>query len=166
MPLLAWSLGYLLLSIDKSVRNITDEEKSDSKETAARFYYYGLIFWFILGIILCSAECRAETVTRVVDGDPFYVDTGAKIRLYGIDCPESDQRYGDEAAAFIKRLCLGKTVRLSCLYNDQCGRKICKVRLSDGSDLNRLLLENGLAWVYSRYCRSRSYYVLDWYETE
>jgi len=58
---------------------------------------------------------EAAVVKRVVDGDTFETDTGAKVRLVGADTPETHgkvEAYGKEASAFAKRELTGKRVWL------------------------------------------------------
>ena len=52
-------------------------------------------------------------VTRVVDGDTFWIDSAStSIRVWGLDAPEVDQRGGSQATATLERLIAGQ--RLSC----------------------------------------------------
>jgi Staphylococcal nuclease homologue len=62
-----------------------------------------------------------EYVQRVVDGDTIVLGTGERVRLIGVDTPESVrpntpvQRFSAEAADFTRRMVEGKRVRLA--YN-------------------------------------------------
>lgn len=49
---------------------------------------YGLLLWVVTAHTLAASEIKA--VPRIVDGDTIYADT-VKIRLSGIDAPETDQ---------------------------------------------------------------------------
>jgi endonuclease YncB( thermonuclease family) len=59
-----------------------------------------------------------EYVQRVVDEDTLVLGTGERVRLIGVDTPESVrpntpvQRFGKEAADFTRRMAEGKRVRL------------------------------------------------------
>ncbi|REK58515.1 MAG: nuclease [Thermobacillus sp.] len=63
-------------------------------------------------------ELRGKTaeeavVERVVDGDTFVIREGSRVRLIGVNTPEitgSAEFYGEEAAAYTKRMLTGKTV--------------------------------------------------------
>ena len=59
-----------------------------------------------------------EYVQRVVDGDTLVLGTGERIRLIGVNTPETVhpqkavKAFGKEASAFTKRMVEGKLVRL------------------------------------------------------
>jgi len=100
--------------------------------------------------------CKGK-VLHVVDGDTVVVLTSAgkveKVRLYGIDCPESRQAGGPEATAFARDLLLLSPVSLSVVETDQYGRSVAVVRLQDGRLANEELVKAGHAWVYRNYCK-------------
>lgn len=113
----------------------------------------------------------AETgvVEEVPDGDTLRVvidGARATVRLIGIDAPERNhptvgkEYHGDESAAFLSSLCLGKTVRLEKGEEDvdRYNRLLRYVFLSppDGRLLNLEMLRAGMALAYTRYPFSRS----------
>src|SRR5688572_22093375 len=59
-----------------------------------------------------------EFVQRVVDGDTLLLGTGERVRLIGVDTPETVhpkktvEAFGKEASAFTQRMVEGKLVRL------------------------------------------------------
>jgi micrococcal nuclease len=59
-----------------------------------------------------------EYVQRVVDGDTLVLGTGERVRLIGVNTPETVhpkkavEAFGKEASAFTKRMAEGKLVRL------------------------------------------------------
>jgi Staphylococcal nuclease homologue len=69
------------------------------------------------------AQSPTVLVTRVIDGDTLELSTGEKVRLIGVDTPETKdprkpvQYFGKEATAFTKQLVEGKPVRLE--YDQQ-----------------------------------------------
>jgi len=94
-------------------------------------------------------------VTKVVDGDTIVVmhpGKSVKVRLFGIDTPESTQWYGQNAKQFVSSQVLGKVVSVEALDVDRYGRTVGIVSVGD-LVLNRLLVEHGYAWVYGRYCK-------------
>jgi endonuclease YncB( thermonuclease family) len=94
-------------------------------------------------------------VTRVYDGDTITVSgegKDMKVRLYGIDTPESTQWYGQNAKQFTSSQLFGKTVSIDRIDIDRYGRTVALVSVGD-LVINKLLVEYGYAWVYDRYCR-------------
>ncbi|MEO5362555.1 MAG: thermonuclease family protein [Magnetococcus sp. DMHC-8] len=93
-------------------------------------------------------------VVRVVDGDTVWVErdgTGIRIRLEGIDAPERDQPWGEEATAFIRQQALGGEVTVLGKEWDRYGRLVARIVLPNGSHLNHQLVRQGLAWWYHAY---------------
>jgi micrococcal nuclease len=96
-----------------------------------------------------------ETVTRVVDGDTLHLANGEKVRLLGVDTPETKhpkkrrQPFGKEAGDFTRRLVEGRRVRVvRATQGDRYGRTLAYVYLSDGSLLNQEIIRHGLGRVY------------------
>ena len=62
----------------------------------------------------CSAQEGNHIVARVVDGDTIILDTGEKVRLIGVDTPETKhprkpvEYFGKEASSYTRRMCEGK----------------------------------------------------------
>lgn len=100
---------------------------------------------------------RGDFTGRVVgvsDGDTIEVmraGRAVRVRLQGVDCPESRQAYGTRAKQFTSELVFGKTVAVQVHGTDQYGRILGEVILPDGRSLNRELVRNGYAWWYRRY---------------
>ena len=97
-------------------------------------------------------------VTRVADGDTVYIkdDEGkeARVRLLGIDAPESKQAYGVQSAEHLKRNLRDAEYHVQVIYRgrDQYGRIIGKL-VADGKDLNLDQVSTGNAWVYRNYLK-------------
>ncbi|MCL6481024.1 MAG: thermonuclease family protein [Firmicutes bacterium] len=99
-----------------------------------------------------------RTVLRVVDGDTLILDGEERVRLIGVDTPESvDPRrpveaFGKEAAAFTRRLAEGRRVRLA--YDEQridrYGRTLAYVYLEGGTFLNAEIIRQGYGHAYTR----------------
>jgi micrococcal nuclease len=130
-----------------------------------------LIFLFSLTTlnISCSSNNNQNSnenadgylaVTKVVDGDTFWVDDGSekgeKIRLIGVDAPESKNvfkkkqgSYGKEAKEYLQNLLKGQRVKLEydIDHTDQYGRTLAYVYLQDGTFVNAELVKNGYAMV-------------------
>lgn len=108
---------------------------------------------FVLNSVPClavNAEFSGEVV-GIADGDTIKVmhdGRPEKIRLFGIDCPEKGQAFGNKAKQFSSELAFGKTVTVQEHGLDKYGRTIGVVILPDGRNLNRELVAAGLAWWY------------------
>jgi micrococcal nuclease len=99
-------------------------------------------------------------VMRVIDGDTFVIEDGTKkgekIRLIGVDAPESRNTgrkkigyYGKEAKKYLTNLLTGESVRLEydVTRTDRYGRTLAYVYLADGTFLNAHLVAEGYAMV-------------------
>lgn len=103
---------------------------------------------------------QAVEVIRVIDGDTFVakIDGQEKtIRLEGIDAPEIDQAYGQEAKMYLEDLIEGQKFSVSGDEDsDQYDRYIVKA-LVKGQDVSLSLLRGGYAWFYKAYSTSTEY---------
>lgn len=98
-------------------------------------------------------------VVGVSDGDTISVlhdGKAEKIRLNGIDCPESHQDFGQRAKQFTSDLAFNKTVTIEVSDHDKYGRTVGDVILPDGRNLNRELVRAGFAWWYKKYSKDQS----------
>jgi endonuclease YncB( thermonuclease family) len=89
---------------------------------------------------------HAGAVRKVVDGDTFYLDgVRTRIRLWGVDAPETNEPGGAEATAALQSLVAGRRLACEEMDRDRFARIVARCRLEDGRDLARLLLDLGLA---------------------
>ena len=123
------------------------------------WYLRRKVIILVLGLVTAAFgfHCSKGRVIQVADGDTVVVHTGMgkteRVRLYGVDAPESAQRGGAEATAFASSLLLFASVSLSEMDRDQYGRSVALVRLDDGRLVNEEMVREGHAWVYRAYCR-------------
>ena len=97
-------------------------------------------------------------VMSVSDGDTLRVlvdNQQIKIRLGGIDAPESDQPFGQASKRYLAEAVAGQTVVVEFEKKDRYGRVIGKVLL-DGADMNLRQVKAGYAWWYEYYKRDQS----------
>ena len=109
-----------------------------------------------------KAGFQKAVVTFVKDGDTADIrtDTGNVVcRIDSIDAPETakpsankpGQPYGQEAADTLKKMIEKKEVDVRVSYPlDKHGRAICQIEIN-GENINRAMVEQGMAWVYERY---------------
>jgi endonuclease YncB( thermonuclease family) len=113
----------------------------------------------LLATLLClSATAQPQTITGKVvgvsDGDTITVLDGQKrqhkVRLNGIDAPESSQDFGSRAKQSLSDLVFGKTVTVTSRKKDKYGRTLGMVTLN-GKDINQEQINRGMAWFYRAY---------------
>lgn len=106
-----------------------------------------------------AADSLKGRVVGVSDGDTITVlDAGNrqyKIRLAGIDAPESHQAFGQKSKANLSALVFNRQVVAQCTKTDKYRREICKV-LVDDIDANLEQVRTGMAWWYRHYAKEQS----------
>ena len=85
-----------------------------------------------------------DTITVLVDKTPY------KIRLAGIDAPESRQAFGQASKQHLSALVFKKSVTVLWDKKDRYGRPLGKVMV-DGTDVCLEQIKAGVAWHYKRY---------------
>ncbi len=136
-----------------------------------KYLALGGLFGAAMSLVANGAQARevlagpiAAEVTQIIDGDTLEViariwlgqEVAVRIRLDGIDAPEMRAKCSREAglAEEARRFTsarLSQTVLVTLediRYGKYAGRVIAKVRLADGSDLGRALIDAGLAQAY------------------
>ncbi len=123
-----------------------------------------IIFYFLYLSCISSREksilIEYLEVKSVVDGDTFWADNGSengvKIRLIGVDAPETRNTgrkaigyYGQQSKEYLTRLLENKKVRLEYDIDktDQYDRTLVYVFLTDGTFVNAELVRRGYAMV-------------------
>lgn len=101
---------------------------------------------------LHAAETWTGWVSWVMDGDTvLLVRDGqhepVKLRVDGIDAPETCQPGGAEARDAMIRLALRKPVQVLDLGQDSYGRQLGRLSVG-GVDLGAELVRTGMAWAY------------------
>ncbi len=112
-------------------------------------------------LLALAGPARAETLSgpaRVVDGDTFAI-AGERIRLNGIDAPETKQTCtrngrhwacGRAATRAMRQLVGRNQVRCEVSGRDRYGRAIAAC-FAAGRDLQQQLVRQGLALAYRKY---------------
>lgn len=130
---------------------------------------YGIALALVVASVLASAcattaetsrhDGDAQTVARVIDGDTIQLASGERVRLIGVDTPETKhptkpvQWFGREATEFTTQLVQGKPVRLE--YDQQARDRYCRslayVFLGDGTLVNAEIIRQGYGFAYTKY---------------
>ena len=99
----------------------------------------------------------AGQVTRVVDGDTFWVSgQRTRIRVWGLDAPEIGRAGGSAAMARLAGLVSGRSVQCRMRDVDRYGRIVGQCWLPDGRDIGAAMIASGTAREYCRF--SGNYY--------
>ncbi|SFI34944.1 thermonuclease family protein [Halpernia frigidisoli] len=122
-----------------------------------------VIFFIFLNVI--SAQTYkvigvkdGDTVVLLIDGKP------ETVRLSHIDCPEKKQPFGNNAKIFVSDLCFGQFVNIKWDgKKDRYKRILAEVILQNGTNVNKELLKNGLAWHFKKYSKDQNYAALEIY---
>ena len=145
-------------------------ETENGRVFGAMLKHAGIIILFTIFMVNLPLNAQSDRkhrdeavfylVTRIVDGDTFWVDDGSekgmKVRLIGVDAPETRNSrnkvkaaFGDESTKYLTGLINGKRVRLEYDIDtlDQYGRTLAYVYLEDGMFVNASLVRNGYATV-------------------
>ena len=113
----------------------------------------GIALALVLATALLATAQDLVRVKRVVDGDTIILESGERVRLLGVNTPETKHRtkqaeaFGKEAAEFTKRMVEGKLVRLefdpNAIKQDKKSRTLAYVFLQDGTFLNAEIIRQG-----------------------
>lgn len=124
------------------------------------FALFGLTFGVLWSVKASPADAAAIVgPARVVDGDTIEI-AGTKIRLEGIDAPETGQtctrrwfgkwNCGTAAADALTTLVQRQTVSCEATGRDKYSRTLA-ICSAGGRDLNAYMVRQGLAWAFLKY---------------
>ena len=109
---------------------------------------------FLQIFVLTAAETMV--VTSVHDGDSFRAGKQA-FRLWGIDAPELDQRWGTAAREALRELLTGSG-EVAVERHGTSWKRIVVRAESGGKDISLELLKMGLAWYLPEFAPRREDY--------
>ena len=106
---------------------------------------------FALATFSAQAEPVTVKIIHVQDGDTVTAlmpsTEHLRIRIAGIDAPESRQDFGTRSRQMLTRLVKGKAVQAEALSQDRYGRYVAVLTLN-GGDVGLAMISAGLAWAY------------------
>ena len=128
------------------------------KDFAIKFTL-GLLVSLVFALVDAKAEVLIGTVVGITDGDTITVlakdNTEHKVRLMGIDAPESKQDFGNESKKALSNYIYQREVTVEYKKQDRYKRKVGKVIL-DKQDICLQMIKDGLAWHYKDYEKEQS----------
>lgn len=119
----------------------------------------------VIFVIVVSASVLYEEITvpqetqgkilKVYDGDTITIlnnnNEKIRIRLFGLDAPESNQSFGNISTKNLQTLCpIDSIANVKIKDKDKYGR-IVGIVFCDGVNVNANQVKNGFAWAYSEY---------------
>tara|TARA_B100001750_G_C15051955_1_gene371900 strand:+ start:61 stop:534 length:474 start_codon:yes stop_codon:yes gene_type:complete len=125
-------------------------------------YFKNLVFigLFFLSLDISSELIQDLKVEKIVDGDTVYASLGSmtyKLRLTEIDAPERDQPYGRQSKVFLRELLKSGKFNADISGKDQYDRYLARL-YNNGVDINRKMVNEGMAWVYDFYVTDKTFY--------
>ena len=113
----------------------------------------------ILFFLVSASHAEIYKVKRVIDGDTLLLVNGERVRLIGVDTPETKhprkpvEYFGREAYLFTKEMVDGKEARFEFdrQKRDRYGRVLAYVYLLDGTFLNAEIVKQGYGFAYTRF---------------
>lgn len=142
------------------------------------FFIKTLIFIFLISVLTifmnipvsyATIRTVTGTVTKISDGDTIHLitpeQTILKVRLYGIDAPETPkinhrtgkinkpgQPYGEESWNVLESKIMGKQIRLDILDIDKYRRMVGMIYL-DNRNINLEMIREGFAEAFVEYLK-------------
>jgi endonuclease YncB( thermonuclease family) len=105
----------------------------------------GVLYWACTGEM--GGPIEKVYVSRVVDGDTIELGSGLKVRLMGINTPESSMLLHEGAKVFLEGLVLEREVVLESFGGDKYGRVLGYISVG-GVSINEEILRQGFGSLY------------------
>ncbi len=116
----------------------------------------------ILAMLLLGSPATADTISgtpTVTDGDTYRFKSGIRIRLFGIDTPEKNQKCevngacypcGQEATMFVQKF-IGKSELVCELTGDKTYDRYVATCAVGGQDLGEAIIASGWGFPYREF---------------
>ena len=108
--------------------------------------------------VLCCESCRTMRVLRVIDGDTFDSPDG-RVRLFGVDTPERNERCYTEASRRLSQLAGSKVRVQGGPRGGEGNRLLFYVYNRNGESIDERLVQEGLAQAWTRDGQHRDFLV-------
>ncbi len=108
------------------------------------------IVWLVWSpTTLKTPEKLIGRVSYVIDGDtPIINGHKPKIRLWGVDAPETGSTGYRAATDYLFLISQGQKITCQIIDRDRYGRSVARCFLPDGREINRLMIESRKAREY------------------
>lgn len=133
---------------------------------APKYLVSAVVIVLLYSISIAPTMAFTGEVVSVLNGDTIEIlhnGTAQRVRLYGIDCPEEGQPFGNNAKQATSAMVFAMDVTLEIHGKDKYGHILADVLLADGTNVNYALVKDGWCW---RYRKSTSDTTLEKLETE
>lgn len=117
----------------------------------------------LVGLVVTTQAGSQTTIegriVGITDGDTVTLLDAQhhqhKIRLDGIDAPESGQPFGGASKRHLSGLVFNQVVVAECHKTDRYGREVCRVTVGS-TDVCLAQIQAGMAWHFKRYANEQS----------
>lgn len=120
-------------------------------------HIFHLAFCVLFATLSCYCETLTGLVVGVTDGDTVRLLDASKkqhrIRLNGIDAPESHQAFGQRSRQLLSDLVFQKNIRVEYKETDMYGRILGTIFLGE-DNINLKMVQSGMAWHYVYYAKN------------
>jgi endonuclease YncB( thermonuclease family) len=127
-------------------------------------YLTAPVLIFLLFASVCCQDGQSQAlkelkvrVYKLADGDSFEGRADGvnyRVRLYGIDAPERGQDFYRKSKDRLGELCAEGPVTIKPRNKDSFGRIVADAYTASGKHINAIMVEEGLAWHFTRYSNS------------
>ena len=94
-----------------------------------------------------TSDLSSHKVTRIIDGDTIEIQNSQTLRLLGINTPERNQPYYQEAKDFLINIAANQTIQVESLGADRYQRTLAYI-FRNNKNINAQILQQGLATLY------------------
>ena len=112
-----------------------------------------LLTLLLLTALPAWAKTLAGRVVAIANGGaltlPAASNQQVKVRLHGIDAPESREAWGTRARQALSGMAFQREIRVEVRDTDRYGQTIGRVYAAP-VDVNAEMVRRGMAWVYTR----------------
>lgn len=145
----------------RHLSSMTEQSRTPRLRSPERLAFSLLVSIAAALLLLAGPVAQAEEapileakVSKILDGDTFTLrGESRRIRIWGLDAPEWNDRGGSAARSTLRSLISGERLRCAVLDIDRYGRLVAQCLLPDGRDIAAEMIRSGAAAEFCRYSR-------------